>query len=111
MEVRKAGQRHEPLDDARVVLHRAGAERIEARVDSEVARGELREVADELELGDLRETRRLRPAELLRDVGSRQALVARDERRAAARLRLLVDELHAAVTSASTSASRSISSG
>ena len=41
MEVREAGQRHEPLVDARVVLHRAGAERVEARVDAEVARREL----------------------------------------------------------------------
>ena len=104
-------ERGEPLVDARVVLHRAGAERIEAGVDAEVAGRELGEVAHELELRHLGQARRLGAAELLRKLGRRrQVLVVRERRRAAARLRLLVDELHRA-TSASTSASRSISSG
>ena len=110
VELREAGQHHEPLVDARVVLHRAGAERIEAVVDAEVARRELREVTDELELGHLRQARRLRAAQLLRNVGRRQPSGRGIDRRAPARLRLLVDQLHRA-TSASTSASRSISSG
>ena len=37
MEVAEARQADEPLVDARVVLHRAGAERVEAGVDAEVA--------------------------------------------------------------------------
>src|SRR5205085_12662366 len=111
MEVREPGQLPEPLVDPRVVLHRAGAERVEARVDAEVARRQLGEVADELELGHLRKARRVGAPKLLRELAAREALVARDERRAPAGLRLLVDQIHAAVTSARTSASLSISSG
>ena len=97
MEPRKSRERREPLVDPRVVLHRAGAERVEARVDAEVARRELREVADELELRHLGQARRLGAAELLGELGRRrQALVAREGRRAAAALRLLVDQLHRA---------------
>ena len=110
MDLREAGEHHQPLVDARVVLHRARAERIEARVDAEVARRQLGEVADELELGHLRQARRLGAAEFLRHLRHRQPLGARDRRGAPARLRLLVDQLHRA-TSASTSARRSISSG
>ena len=59
VQVAEAGQRDDALVDARVVLHRAGAERVEARVDPEVARRELGEVADELGLGELGQPRRL----------------------------------------------------
>ena len=55
MQVREPGQPDDPLVDARVVFHRAAAERIEARVDAEVARRELREVAEHLRLGELRQ--------------------------------------------------------
>ena len=109
MEVAEAGQVHDPLVHARVVLHRAGAERVEARVDAEVAVGERGEVAHEVGLRDLRQARRRRAAELVRDFRLRH-VVARQRARAAARLRLLVDQLHRA-TSPSTSASRSMSSG
>jgi hypothetical protein len=68
MESREAPERREALVDPRVVLHRAGAERIEARVDAEVARGELGEVSDELELRHLRKPRRLAAPELLGDL-------------------------------------------
>ena len=54
-EPRKPGR---ALVHARVVLHRAGAERIEARVDAEGAVGERREVADELGLRELGKARR-----------------------------------------------------
>ena len=50
---REAGQARDLLVDPRVVLHRAGAERIEARVDREVQLREAREVADDVDLGDL----------------------------------------------------------
>src|SRR5512132_349558 len=110
MQMRETRDRHEPLVDARVVLHRARAERVEARVDSEVPRRQLREVSEDLRLGELRQTRRLRAAELLRHVDLRQTLVARRLTTAAPWLRLLVDELHAA-TCSSTSASRSMSVG
>ena len=109
MEVAEARQVDDPLVHARVVLHRAGAERVEARVDAEVAVGESREVADELGLRDLGQPRRLPAGELLRDLRLRQ-LVARQRAGATARLRLLEDQLHPA-TSPSTSASRSMSSG
>ena len=95
MERREAGERREPLVDARVVLHRAGAERIEAVVDAEVARRELGEVADELELGDLGQARRLlRGAAPRGTCASGRPSWRGMARRAAARLRLLVDELH-----------------
>ncbi len=62
MEIAESGESSEPLVEARVVLHRAGAERVEARVHAERTVGERGEVADELGLGDLGETRRPRSA-------------------------------------------------
>ena len=82
MEVAKPGQRHEPLVDARVVLHRAGAERIEAGVDPEVPRRELGEVADQLELGNLRQARRLAARRSSSGTSAAAGLVARERRRA-----------------------------
>ena len=74
----KPGQRREALVDPRVVLHRAGAERVEAGVDAEVPGRELGEVPHELELRHLGQARGLRAAELLRQLGGRrQVLVAR----------------------------------
>ena len=109
MEVAEAGQVHDPLVHARVVLHRAGAERVEARVDAEVAVGERGEVADEVGLRDLGQARRRLRRSSSGHLRLRQ-VVARQRARATARLRLLVDQLHRA-TSPSTSASRSMSSG
>ena len=77
VQVAEAGMRDHSLVDARVVLHRAGAERVEARVDSERARRELGEVAHELGLGHLGQPRRLLAAKLVGEVGSRQVVVAR----------------------------------
>ncbi len=64
MQVAEPRQPDEALVDARVVLHRAGAERIEARVDPEVAVRERGEVAQHLGLGELRQARRLAAGEL-----------------------------------------------
>src|SRR5882757_7258090 len=99
MQVREARQRDDALVDARVVLHRARAQRVEAGVDPEVALRELREVADELELVNLGKPRRLGAPQLLRNLRGRQAVVVRNRRRTTATLRLLVDQLHA-ITSA-----------
>ena len=52
-------QRRDALVQARVVLHRARAEGIEARVEVEVALGELDVMAHELGLGHLGQARRL----------------------------------------------------
>ena len=90
---REAGERGDALVDARVVLHRAGAERVEAGVDAEVAVGEVREVADDLVLGQLRQPRRLLARERGGHLGHGQAVV-REATGAAARLALLVDEVH-----------------
>jgi hypothetical protein len=68
VKISETRQAREPFVDAGVVLHRAGAERIEARVDAEVPRGELREVPDELELWHLREAWRRLAAELVGDL-------------------------------------------
>ena len=110
VQVREAGQPRGALVDARVVLHRAGAERVEAGVDAEVAVGEVREVAHDLVLGQLGQARRLLAGERRRNLGHRQPVV-RDAPGPAARLALLVDELHQPHTSASTSARRSMSAG
>ena len=112
VQVAEARQPDDPLVDARVVLHRAAAERVEAGVDPEVPVGELREVAHDLVLGHLGQTWRRLPPQLGRQLGNGQP-VRRDAPRAPARPRLLVDELHIAHehTSASTSASRSTSAG
>jgi hypothetical protein len=106
VQVAEARQSDDALVDARVVLHRAGAQRVEAGVDAEVLGRELGEVAQELRLGQLGQARRLIAGELSRDLGGRQ-VGPRDPRGAAPGLRALVDQLHAP----STSARRSMSSG
>ena len=53
-----AGQAGEPFVPLRVVLHRARAERIEVRVDRHVPRRQVDEVADQVDLADLRQRRR-----------------------------------------------------
>ena len=101
MELREPRQPDEPLVDPRVVFHRAAAERVEARVDPEVARRELREMAQHLRLGKLGQARRILAPELGRHVGHLEALGRpRHADPTAPRLRLLVDQLH---DSASTS--------
>ncbi len=110
VQVGEAGKPRETLVDARVVLHRAGAERIEARVDPEVAVGEVREVTDDLVLGDLGQARRLLAGERGRHLGDGE-VVGRHAAGATAGPALLVDELHQPHTSARTSASRSMSAG
>ncbi len=77
-----AGQRRHPLVEPRVVLHRAGAERVEAAVEVEVAARELVVVADDLRLGDLRQARRLGAQQVGRDQLLERA--ARELRRRAA---------------------------
>ena len=92
-----AGQRRDPLVEARVVLHRAGAERVEAGVEVEVAPREAVVVADDLRLGDLRQAAAARRAGALAGIssssgGSGTSGVGQ-RRGAAAGLRLLVDRL------------------
>jgi hypothetical protein len=118
VEVAEAGQPPGAFVDARVVLHRAGAERVEAGVDAEVAVGERGDVADELRLGDLRQPRRMGAAELGRQLRLRQSVVGHAPC-TPAWAASLIDELHPwpgafvdhPETSASTSASRSMSAG
>src|SRR5207244_11682578 len=93
-----------------VVPYRAGAERVESRVDAEVARRELGEVAKDLRLRELGQLRRLGAAQRVGNAHVPQPVVARRFAAAPAGLRLLEDQLHAA-TSASTCASRSTSAG
>ncbi len=110
MEIRESGQRHDALVDARVVLHRARTEWVEAGVDAEVPVGEVCEVAYDLVLGQLRQARRLLPRERRGNLGYRQTVV-RDSPRTAPGLALLVDQLHQLQTSTRTSARRSMSAG
>jgi hypothetical protein len=49
----EAGQTRQRLVDLRVVLHRAGAERVQPEVDRGVPRREPREVADHVDFGQL----------------------------------------------------------
>jgi hypothetical protein len=92
VQARVARQRGDALVQLRVVLHRARAERVEARVQVEVALGEAVVVADDLGLGDLGQLRRLGTAEAVRQqvlpVGDVE--LGRGER-APPGLRLLVD--------------------
>jgi len=113
VQVAEAGQRHDPLVHPWVVLHRARAERIEARVDPEGPVGQPGEVTDELGLRQLGQARRARAGELGRHFGDRQ-VVRRERGGATARARLLEDEQgrelrHGGAHAPSTSASRSIS--
>ncbi len=74
MQVAEPRQHHQALVDPRVVLHGAGTEWIEARVDAEVARRELGEVSEQLGLRELRQARRLGSAELLGHRGTWQVV-------------------------------------
>src|SRR5262249_35655692 len=103
----EAGEVDDALVHARVVLHRARAERIEARVDTERAGREMREVADEFWLGDLGKPRWALATKVVRELGHRQR-ARRQARRAPALLRFLVDQLHPASTSARRSMSASV---
>src|SRR5687768_11527689 len=110
MEVAEARQHDHALVDARVVLHRARAERVEARVDAEGSIGERREVPDDLGLGQLWQAWRSLTPEPVRNVDLGH-VAARQTRGAASRLRFLEDQLHADATSARTAARRSMSAG
>ena len=119
VQVAEAREPGEPLVDARVVLHRAGAERVEAGVDAEGAIGQSSEVAHDLRFRELGESRGLRAPERVgqlrdRQVGTRRAPGT------TSRTRALEDQgrvLEASTrigaharTSSSTSARRSMSS-
>ena len=75
-------QRRQPLVPLRVVLHRAGAERVEIGVDRHVERRQVRVVADNVQLAQLRQRRSgvadqvrrgdQRRERLIGDVGLRQ---------------------------------------
>jgi len=56
VDVRDARQTRDVLVDARVVFHGARAERIEDRIDREVALGEMGEMAQHVELAELGQT-------------------------------------------------------
>ena len=112
MKIAEAGEPCQPLVDARVVLHRAGAERVEAGVDAEGAVGERREVAHDLRLGDLGKARGRRPCEPVRKLGNGQVGPRRTPG-AASGTGALEDQRRVvshAQTSSSTSARRSTSS-
>ena len=65
MQPRVPGQRRHALVQAGIVLHRAGAERVEAGIEVEVALGDPDVVTDDLGLGDLGQAWRCRPAQAL----------------------------------------------
>ncbi len=94
MQASVSGKRRHTLIQTRVVLHRAGAKRIEARVEVEVAAREPVVMTDDLRLGDLGQVGRL----LAQQVGGNQLVegALRDfgfgkHRGAAPGLRLLID--------------------
>ncbi len=119
VEIAEPGKPGEPLVDARVVLHRAGAERVEAGVDAERPIGKRREVANELRLRDLGEPRRVGAPQRGRQLRDGK-IRARGAAGAASRARALEDERRVGPgasrlgrhrhTSSSTFASRSMSS-
>ena len=58
VQVGQARQAGQPLVPLGIVLHRAGAQRIEVRVDRHVERREVDEVPHQFRLGQLRQRRR-----------------------------------------------------
>ena len=70
VKVPEAWKLDNPLVDPRIVFHGAGAQRIEAGVDTVVPRGQLREVPDDLGLGNLREPGRSNASVALEVYGS-----------------------------------------
>jgi len=119
VEIPESGQPSDALVDPRVVLHRAGPEGVEARVDAERPIRERRDVADELGLGELGQTRSAGACELRGQLGLRQAVV-RHASGTSTRSRALEDQrrvvpgasgLRHASTSSRVFASRSMSSG
>src|SRR6185436_13720303 len=72
MQVPEAGKIDYALVHARVVLHRARAERVEARVDTEGSVREGSEVPDKLRLRDLGQPGRTGAAKLLRHLRGRK---------------------------------------
>ena len=119
VEIAETGQPADALVDAGVVLHRAGAERVEARVDAERPVREGSEVANELGLGELGEARRARAASESGSSGFgspsparvRRVDPASTARRSAARRPRRVRARVTRSTSSSDCASRSMSSG
>ena len=111
---RNPGSGDDSLVDPRVVLHRAGAERVEAGVDAEVPIRERREVPDELGLADLGQSRRALAAELRRHLRRGQVVRRARGRRGgpdgSSRRSAPPGQLHPA-TARSVSASRSTSAG
>src|SRR6188472_549030 len=78
MEPGVARQRRDALVEARVVLHRAGPERVDARVEVEVAAREARVVADDLRLRHLGQPGRLVAQQLGGDQLVDRDVAARD---------------------------------
>ena len=89
MERGEAGQSGGPLVDLGVVLHRARAERVEARVDRVVELRQVDEVADDLGLVELGQADRRRAPVRLRDAVERVGRWVRDLGRATTRARQL----------------------
>ena len=76
MQPRVPGQRRDALVQARVVLHRARPQRIEARIEVEVPLRQVHVVAHDLRLAHLRQPRRLGAAEAVgqQSVGLRTSI-------------------------------------
>ena len=91
MERCKARQPGRPLVELRVELHRARAQRIEARVDRVVELREVDVVAHDLRLVELRQRRRRRPTRRRRNPLQRVLRRMRDLAAAAARSRPFED--------------------
>ncbi len=86
----EARQHRERIAGPRVVFHRAGAERVEVRVDAEVELREPRVMPDRLQLRHLGQRRRLPAPECLGHVGGLGCRILR--RRAAPRAREFEDQ-------------------
>src|SRR5690242_13241553 len=89
MDVGQPGQPRQLLVEARVVLHRAGAERVEAAVDRVILLREPREVADHLRLAETGQADRALSFEAAEAVAKRRRLEQVD---AAAAGRILLKE-------------------
>ena len=107
VDVGEAGQSRDLLVDLRVVLHGAGAERVEAVVHAVRLLGELAVVAAEVDFGELGKARGLLPEHRLIECCGGDVELGHESRPAAGHA-ALKEELHRAVTSLTAATSVSI---
>ena len=94
MQFGKARQRRQMLMKFRVVLHRAGAQRIEIGVHAHIPAAEIDEMPHRFQLRHFRQRRRCRPPQFRRNRRAAFDVALRQRRSPASRPALLKNQLH-----------------